>query len=349
MGEVLRVIHQRVDDYFEITDRGSTVPTEIRGGLVSFLTMSYILLVNPNILTAWIDYDPDHLKEDYGKDIATATAITCGLGSILVGVLARMPFAIGPGMGLNTFVAALYSAATSKGDLADAKNTFGVVSATTFVAGVILLVISAANLVSPAVNAMPMTMKTAIMVGIGAFQAFVGMREMGIVVSDSTNLVNLEEFPSFIWQHRGEYNSGYAQLLFVIGLLLTTVLFMKRVKGSILLGIFLVTALSWAMNIGGGKLPVPPVGVPELSHTWATVDFAGWVRNAKKFAPQTFVILLITIFDCGGVLFGIGQLLNLPAKYAAAAEKKRESARVINGSIEQHGTGEDRHAEILPG
>ncbi|KAJ9437120.1 Guanine/hypoxanthine permease PbuG, partial [Diplonema papillatum] len=329
--------------------RAQTPAQEIRGGLVSFLTMSYILLVNPNILTAWIDYDPDHLKEDYGKDIATATAITCGLGSILVGVLARMPFAIGPGMGLNTFVAALYSAATSKGDLADAKNTFGVVSATTFVAGVILLVISAANLVSPAVNAMPMTMKTAIMVGIGAFQAFVGMREMGIVVSDSTNLVNLEEFPSFIWQHRGEYNSGYAQLLFVIGLLLTTVLFMKRVKGSILLGIFLVTALSWAMNIGGGKLPVPPVGVPELSHTWATVDFAGWVRNAKKFAPQTFVILLITIFDCGGVLFGIGQLLNLPAKYAAAAEKKRESARVINGSIEQHGTGEDRHAEILPG
>eukprot|EP01064_Diplonema_japonicum_P026008 TRINITY_DN3742_c0_g1_i3.p1 TRINITY_DN3742_c0_g1~~TRINITY_DN3742_c0_g1_i3.p1 ORF type:complete len:613 (+),score=176.35 TRINITY_DN3742_c0_g1_i3:479-2317(+) len=327
-----------VNGYFRVTKRGSSYLQEVRGGLATFLTMSYILLVNPQILTGWLGapaegaFNLAPLKEEFSKDIATATALTCGIGCILVGVLSNMPFSIGPGMGLNTFVAALLMNVNSKSQLEDAKQVWGEVTATTFFVGVLLVLLSATGLVSPAIAAMPETIKTSIMVGIGAYQAFIGMREMGIVAKSEDEYVTIEDFPSFTWDERQSPISGYAQLLFMLSLILTTVLFMKGVKGSILLGIVFCTGICWSADIGGGSFPAPPVAAPSLKHVFFEVHFASWFTNPGKYIPQAVIILLITIFDCGGVQFGIGKLLDLPKILA----EQEEQARLVNERILQN-------------
>eukprot|EP00755_Sulcionema_specki_P003870 Sspe_Gene.28683::Locus_13152_Transcript_5_5_Confidence_0.500_Length_2263::g.28683::m.28683/K06901/pbuG; putative MFS transporter, AGZA family, xanthine/uracil permease len=328
-----------LDEYFEVTARGSSVLQELRGGLATFLTMSYILLVNPQVLTVWIkppdSPTPDcsneciqqltHLKTEYTRSIATATALCCGFGSILVGVLAKMPFAIGPGMGLNTFVAGLFLSVSSIKDLHDAEATWDQVTSTTFLVGLVLTLLSIAGIVAPAIALMPDTIKTAIMVGIGAYQAFIGFREMAIIKSNGSDLVGLEDLPSCDWDRRGEISSCYAQLLFILCLTLMVVLFMKEVRGSILLGIIVTTALAWAMQVGGGKFPWPPVETPTLSTTLWTVDLKSWFAKSglKKYTPELVAMLLITVFDCGGVQFGIAKLLDLPRRYKEAAMEQR--------------------------
>eukprot|EP01064_Diplonema_japonicum_P026007 TRINITY_DN3742_c0_g1_i2.p1 TRINITY_DN3742_c0_g1~~TRINITY_DN3742_c0_g1_i2.p1 ORF type:complete len:693 (+),score=187.21 TRINITY_DN3742_c0_g1_i2:36-2114(+) len=320
-----------VDRYFEITKRGSSYAGEVRGGLATFLTMSYILLVNPQILTLWLSEFSD-IQNEFSKDIATATALTCGIGCILVGVLSNMPFSIGPGMGLNTFVAALLMNVNSKSQLEDAKQVWGEVTATTFLAGVVLTVLSAVGLVSPAIAAMPETIKTSIMVGIGAYQAFVGMREMGVIAKSESQYVDIEQFPSFVWDERQSPISGYAQLLFMLSLILTTVLFMKGVKGSILLGIVFCTGICWSANIGGGSFPTPPVAKPTFEHTFMKVYFETWFTSGVgTYLPQMVVILLITIFDCGGVQFGIGKLLDLPKIYEEQDMKNKGQGSTLQG------------------
>eukprot|EP01059_Diplonema_ambulator_P012221 TRINITY_DN2244_c0_g1_i2.p1 TRINITY_DN2244_c0_g1~~TRINITY_DN2244_c0_g1_i2.p1 ORF type:complete len:672 (+),score=240.75 TRINITY_DN2244_c0_g1_i2:43-2058(+) len=328
-------ISDAVDGYFEITKRGSSYAQEIRGGVATFLTMSYILLVNPQVLTGWIATDGDgalkSLKDDFSKDIATATAITCCLGCVMVGVLSKMPFAVGPGMGLNTLVAGLLVRVTTEAELDHAKEVWGEVVATTFLTGVVLTLISGVGLVSPAIAAMPDTIKTSIMVGIGAYQAFIGVREMGIIAKSDTDYVTIEDFPSFAWDERQSPTSGYAQLLFVLSLALTTILFLKGVKGSILLGIVFCTAICWIGDIGGSSFPVPPVAVPTFTHTFLKVYFESWFKDAQSFVPRLVVILLITIFDCGGVQFGIGKLLNLP-KIMEEQESRKHNGNIQTGS-----------------
>ena len=329
---IARRVITKISEYFDVTARGSTVLQELRGGVATFLTMSYILLVNPQILTTWIAIDDDpHIKEIYGKGIATATAVTCGFGCILVGVLTNMPFAIGPGMGLNTFVAGLFVKATSLSNLSKAEDTWDKVVTTTFLSGVLLTVLSAVNLVSPTIAAMPETIKQSILVGIGAYQAFIGFREMGIITSDSQNLVQLEPNISFDWDDRKLVNSALSQIFFLIGLILTTILFSKGIKGSILIGIVLCTALSWSMDVGGGELPNPPVAQPEFSKTWMNINFTAWFSE-QKWIPQLVVILLITIFDCGGVQFGIAKVLDLPKRYEEVDEAKRQTLRRIQAA-----------------
>eukprot|EP01060_Flectonema_neradi_P040802 TRINITY_DN9424_c0_g1_i1.p1 TRINITY_DN9424_c0_g1~~TRINITY_DN9424_c0_g1_i1.p1 ORF type:complete len:708 (+),score=126.61 TRINITY_DN9424_c0_g1_i1:45-2168(+) len=325
---LLNRMSKRISAYFDVAARGSSFLQELRGGVATFLTMSYILLVNPQILTTWIDIpdDPTGTKEDYGKGIATATAVTCGFGCILVGILTNMPFAIGPGMGLNTFVAGLLIKATTDANLSTAVDTWDQVVTTTFLSGVLLTILSAVNLVSPTIAAMPETIKQSILVGIGAYQAFIGFREMGIITSDRENLVQLEPNISFKWEDRHLVNSALSQIFFLIGLLLTTVLFSKGVKGSILIGIVLCTGLSWSMSVGGGDVPSPPVASPEFAKTWMNVNFTAWFGN-QKWIPQLVVILLITIFDCGGVQFGIAKVLDLPKRYEEVDEAKREAIR----------------------
>ena len=362
MRGALAAVGRRVDSYFEISDRGSSVAQELRGGFASFLTMSYILLVNPQILTAWLNV-PEHvpkadwlseMKESMSKDIATATAMTCGFGCVLVGLLSNMPFTIGPGMGLNTFVAGLlittYASGDVEGEIASFENahkTWGQVCTVTFLVGALLTVMSAVGLVSPVITNMPETLKTAIMVGIGAYQAFVGFREMGIIKASGLDLVGIESFnnESFSWdeQYRSLPTSAYAQILFIIGLLTTAVLFYRNVKGSILLGIALCTVVGWAGHIGGGKFPLPPVSSPQFSNnTLNTLDFAALFKNGdylKKFLPEIFVIIIITVFDCGGVQFGVAKLLDLPVRYAEAAEARRRKG-ASHASLY---TGQDEH------
>eukprot|EP01059_Diplonema_ambulator_P012220 TRINITY_DN2244_c0_g1_i1.p1 TRINITY_DN2244_c0_g1~~TRINITY_DN2244_c0_g1_i1.p1 ORF type:complete len:656 (+),score=248.00 TRINITY_DN2244_c0_g1_i1:43-2010(+) len=337
-------ISDAVDGYFEITKRGSSYAQEIRGGVATFLTMSYILLVNPQVLTGWIATDGDgalkSLKDDFSKDIATATAITCCLGCVMVGVLSKMPFAVGPGMGLNTLVAGLLVRVTTEAELDHAKEVWGEVVATTFLTGVVLTLISGVGLVSPAIAAMPDTIKTSIMVGIGAYQAFIGVREMGIIAKSDTDYVTIEDFPSFAWDERQSPTSGYAQLLFVISLALTTVFFLKGVKGSILLGIAFCTIVCWCGDIGGSSFPLPPVAAPALANVFLETRFASWFQHAGKYAPQMVIVLLITIFDCGGVQFGIGKLVNLPKIFEELEEQAEEvKARSLESADMQENKG----------
>eukprot|EP01063_Lacrimia_lanifica_P009723 TRINITY_DN1661_c1_g4_i1.p1 TRINITY_DN1661_c1_g4~~TRINITY_DN1661_c1_g4_i1.p1 ORF type:complete len:679 (+),score=262.95 TRINITY_DN1661_c1_g4_i1:73-2109(+) len=344
---------KRVDTYFEITARGSTYAQELRGGLATFLTMSYILLVNPQILTQWLVVDGTHadlsdIKDEFSKSIATSTALVCGLGCIAVGVASRMPFAIGPGMGLNTFVAGLYVRSQTYAGMDAAQKAWGMVATSTFLAGALLAVMSAAGAVSPIITNLPETIKTSIMVGIGAYQAFIGFREMGVLAwSGNDDIIALESAPSFAWGDRDSPTSGYAQVAFLVALLITTTLFAKGVKGSILFGIVFCTAACWAMGVGGGGIPSPPVALPLASnYTFSTMDFNAFFTDGESlqsYLPQVFVILLITIFDCGGVQYGVAKLLDLPARYRADVA----DADTLGGSTQGANTRLVRHASSM--
>lgn len=308
-----------VDAYFEVTRRGSTVAHEVRGGAATFLTMSYILLVNPQILSAWARGAPGELQKEIGADIATATALTCGIGSILAGVLARMPFAIGPGMGLNTLVAGILLLAC-KGDqcnVAAAQESMALAATTTFILGAVVLVLSCVDATRFVLLLLPSTLKTAIMVGIGVFQAFIGLREMHIIQADGASLLKLEQLGygglDFSVGDKFDPASGWAQALFMACLLCMSVLFRRECPGSILIAITCTTALSWIFGIGGGEAVVPFTS-PKLEHTLGKLDMKGWFEphNLYKYGLELLSMFLILIFDVAGVSFGIARAIDLP-------------------------------------
>ncbi|MEE2775194.1 MAG: NCS2 family permease, partial [Acidobacteriota bacterium] len=210
--------------FFRLQEHGTTVAREVRAGLVTFLTMAYILFVNPQILSE---------TGMPARDVAVATALAAALGSAVMGLWARYPFALAPGMGLNAYFA------------------FGVVGAlgiswqvgltAVFLEGVLFVLLAGAGVRRAVLNAVPMSVKRAAMVGIGLFLAFVGLRNGGWVVDDPATLVALGD-PSSV------------EALTAIGCLLVMVaLTLRKVPGAILVGVVLGSGVLWA----GGQAPLP--------------------------------------------------------------------------------------------
>mmetsp|Transcript_124495 Transcript_124495/g.265374 ORF Transcript_124495/g.265374 Transcript_124495/m.265374 type:complete len:580 (-) Transcript_124495:187-1926(-) len=335
-----------IDRYFEITRRGSTLGTEVRGGCVTFVTISYILPVNARILTAWAIGAPDGLHTALLENMATATALTCGVGCILVGFLSGMPFAIGPGMGLNTFAASLYvhACTATTCNVKGSEEIVSLVTTTVFFLGALVTVLSLANATQLVLLVLPSTLKTAIMVGIGALQAFIGFRWMKVIRPDEQGIVKLECIfgaggLDFDFASRGDPASGWSQLLFFFCLMLMSILFRRGVKGSILIGIAVTTLLSWLFGVGGGEA-VLPFDWPSLGVTADRMNFAGWFSPSSlaTYAPELATMFLITVFDVGGVLFGIAKAVDLP--------KARQVVLPAAGDQES-ATVED--TELLPG
>lgn len=209
-----------LDRHFKISQSGSSVGVEIRAGITTFLTMAYILFVNPSILGAAIDV-PD---VNVFPQILTATAIAAAVGTLMMGLLARYPFALAPGMGLNAYFVSVV--------MMEKGVTWQIALGAVFISGILFLLLSLFGLREMIVNAIPLDIKIATAAGIGLFLAFIGCENAGFVVDQPFTLVTL-----------GDLHSAGA-LLAVFGLLITGLLLALKMRGAILIGIVLTAALS---------------------------------------------------------------------------------------------------------
>lgn len=297
-----------LDRFFQISQRGSTISREIRGGLVTFFAMSYILVLNPIILSG-MDSAGGFLGRGAEANIpaiAAGTALIAGLLSILMGVWANFPLALASGMGLNAMVAFTLVAATGL--------TWAEAMGLIVWEGIIILVLVLTGFREAVFRAVPAQMKTAISVGIGLFIALVGLVNAGIVRPGGTPL------------QLGINGSlaGWPALIFVVGLLVTIVLMVRKVRGAILIGILTATVLGIIVqaiaqlgpkseeNPTGWGLTVPaldgsPVSLPDFS-TIGQFDLFGAFGKIGFLAVilLVFSLMLADFFDTMGTMVAIG-------------------------------------------
>ena len=273
-----------LDRFFHITERGSTVNREVRGGLVTFFTMAYIIVLNPLIIGTVPDADGQFLG---GGDVnlplvAAATALVAGVLTIAMGVAANFPLALATGLGLNAFVAFSIASQMSWAD------AMGLV----VIEGLIILVLVLTGLRKAVFHAVPTALKTAISVGIGLFIAFIGLVDAGVVRRnpDAANT------PVPVGFGVGGELEGWPTLVFVVGLLAIIIMMVRRVKGAILIGIVGATALAIVIeaiaDIGPGFTPpdkVNPHGwglnVPALPDS-VVDDPAAWASCVAGALPR---------------------------------------------------------------
>src|SRR5512144_1208696 len=293
----------RVDAFFKISERGSTVEREIRGGLATFFTMAYIVVLNPLI----VGTAPDAAGTVLGiPQVAAATALVAGVMTILMGVVGRYPFAIATGLGLNAFVAVAIAS----------RMTWPEAMGLVVLAGLVLTGFRVAVF-----HAIPAQLKTAISVGIGLFIALVGFVDAGFVRRTATGPVPVQLGVS------GQL-TGWPVAVFVVGLLLTTVLVARRARGAILTGIVVTTALAilvealadvgpsvlgpgrtnpsgWALNVP--RLPDTVVASPDLSLLGRVSPFGGFAEVGVLAAVLlVFTLMLADFFDTMGTIVGVG-------------------------------------------
>ncbi|GAB3169358.1 AGZA family xanthine/uracil permease-like MFS transporter [Micromonospora palomenae] len=299
------------DRFFEISARGSTMSREVRGGLATFFTMAYIVVLNPLILGGAVDGDGKKLSI---PALAAATALVAGLMTMLMGVVGRFPMALAAGLGVNALVA--YEIAP--------EMTWADAMGLVVIEGVIIAVLVLTGLRTAVFRSVPTQLKTAIGVGIGLFLTIIGLVDAGFVrripdVANTTVPVGLGINGKIV---------SWPMLVFVVGLLLTLVLVVRRVRGAILIGILASTVLAiiveavanvgpsfvdgkpnpkgWSLNVP--ELPKQIVDVPDLSLLGNFNVLDSWSR-AGWLVPLMFVFtLLITdFFDTMGTMVAIGQ------------------------------------------
>ncbi|MCW2725997.1 MAG: family permease [Frankiales bacterium] len=298
------------DRYFKITERGSTLQREVRGGFATFFTMAYIVVLNPLIIGTAKDIDGRILGI---PQVAAATCLVAAVMTILMGVIGRYPFALATGLGLNAFVT--FSIA-SKMSWADAMGLV-------VLEGIVITLLVLTGFRTAVFHAIPMQLKTAISVGIGLFIALIGLVDAGFVRRTGAGPVPVQLGAT------GELR-GWPTAVFVIGLLLTAVLVARRTRGAILLGIVLTTVVAIIVeaifNIGpsftpgnpptvndaGWQLNVPTfpkdvVGSPDLSLIGNFSLFGGFAQvGAVAAILLVFTLMLADFFDTMGTVVGVG-------------------------------------------
>ncbi|WP_337004537.1 MULTISPECIES: NCS2 family permease [unclassified Microbacterium] len=304
-----------LDRFFEISKRGSTIGTEIRGGLVTFVTMAYIVILNPIILSGKPDVAGNML--DFNA-VGAATALTAGVMTILFGLVTRLPFGFAAGLGINAFVA--FSVV--------GQVTWPEAMALVMINGVVIVLLAATGLRKAIFDAVPFQLKIAITVGIGLFIAFIGFVNSGFVTATGASS------PPVGLGVNGSV-ATVPSLLFVITLLLTGILVALKIKGGMLIGLIGGTVLAviveaiWhigargfddegnVVNPGGWGLTVPaldgsPVGIPDLSLIGA-VDFGFDLGKVSLVALVmiVFTLLFTNFFDAMGTMTGLAKEANL--------------------------------------
>jgi AGZA family xanthine/uracil permease-like MFS transporter len=269
---------KRFETYFEFARLGTNWRTEILAGVTTFLTMAYIVLVNPAILSAT------------GMPLAAVTAATClsaAFGSILMGVVARYPIALAPGMGLNAY----FTYAVCLKMHIPWQTALGAV----FLSGVLFLALTAVGIRQMILRAIPHELYAAVASGIGLFIAFIGFRNAGLVVGDSATLVTL-----------GNIRNPSAYLA-LIGLILMVALMAKKVRSALLIGVLAITAVAWAMGLTHWAPAAG--GIQSLASTAFQLDIRGALN--KGLLEIVFVFFFVDLFDNLGTLMAVAKRANL--------------------------------------
>ena len=283
-----------LEKFFKLKENGTNVRTEVVAGVTTFMTMAYILAVNPSILSA------------SGMDaqaVLIATAIASFIGTICMALLANYPFALAPGLGLNAYFA--YTVCGSMG------YSWQIALFAVFVEGLIFIVLSFTNVREAIFNAIPLQLKKGVSVGIGLFIAFIGLQNAGIVVNNDSTLVSIVDFTADF------HTSGISALLAVIGIFIIAVLYVKKVKGAILIGIFATWILGIICQLTGLYVVTPDAGYYSLIPAWSSfnlgaissvfgqcfkADFSS--LRAFDFVAIVCAFLFVDIFDTLGTLIG---------------------------------------------
>jgi len=270
-------------DKTSLEKKGTSLRTEIMAGVTTFLAMAYILAVNPGILSA--------AGMDAGS-VFTATALSSAIATFVMGVIANLPFALAPGMGLNAFLA--YTVVLGMG------YSWQWALTAVFVEGVIFILLTFFNIREAIVDSIPPNLKKAIAVGIGMFIAFIGMQNAGIIVDGST-LVDL-----------GNIMVPGPAMCAVIGLVITAVLVSFNVQGALLLGIVITTLIGIPMGVtkyaGGSYLP-PSVAPTLMQFSFGEIFSSG--KGIMDFLVVMFTFLFVDMFDTVGTLIGCATKANL--------------------------------------
>ena len=286
-----------MEKLFHLKENHTDVKTEVMAGITTFMTMAYILAVNPNILSA-AGMD--------AKAVLIATSLAAFVGTMLMAFLANYPFALAPGMGLNAYFA--YTVVLSMG------YSWQMALLAVFVEGIVFIVLSLTNVREAIFNAIPLTLKSAVSVGIGLFVAFVGLQNAKLIVNSDSTLLTYQHF-------KGEtfHSVGIGALLTLVGVLLIAVMLIKNVKGAILYGIILTWVLGIICELTGIYVPDAEVGMysviptafvsfdfSSLGNTFGQVfnlDFTNF--NIGNFIVVMFAFLFVDLFDTLGTLIGV--------------------------------------------
>ena len=296
-----------LEKLFKLKDNGTNARTEILAGVTTFMTMAYILAVNPGIMEA--------AGMDSGA-VFTATAISAALGCFFMAFLANYPFALAPGMGLNAYFA--YTVVLSYG------YSWQTALTAVFIEGIIFILLSATNIREAIFNAIPKNLKSAVSVGIGLYIAFIGLQNANIVIGGSTlvGLYSLDGYNAANGVQASFNNVGITVLLAVIGILVTAVLVLRNVKGNILWGIVITWLLGIVCQFAGIYVPNPELGfynllpdfsagfsIPSIAPIFAKLKFEGIF--SLEFVAVVFAFLFVDLFDTIGTLIGVSSKANM--------------------------------------
>ena len=284
-----------LEKVFKLKENNTNVRTEITAGITTFMTMAYILAVNPSILGA------------SGMDstaVLLATCLASFIGTACMALMANMPFALSAGMGLNAYFT--YTVVQGFG------YSWQVALLAVFIEGIIFILLSLTNIREAIFNAIPLSLKHAVSVGIGLFIAFIGLQNAGITVNNESTLVSIVSFTDNFT------TSGISALLAIIGTFLIAILYIKKVKGSILIGILATWILGIICQLTGLYVPTPDAGYYSLIPTFAMTDFTklgetfGQCFNVDlgsvgivNFIIVIFSFLFVDMFDTLGTLIGV--------------------------------------------
>ena len=286
-----------MEKFFKLKENGTNVKTEILAGVTTFMTMAYILAVNPNILSA---------SGMNSQAVLIATALAAFLGTLFMALFANYPFALAPGMGLNAYFA--YTVCGNMG------YSWQVALFAVFVEGVIFIILSATNVREAIFNAIPASLKAAVSVGIGLFIAFIGLQDAKIVTNNDSTLVSIQSFST------ADRAVVVGAVLALIGVLITAILMVKQVKGNILIGIIVTWVLGMICQAVGIYVPNPDAGMYSLFPSGiVSFDFSpiketffacfdkGALSSIKilDFIVIMFAFLFVDLFDTLGTLIGV--------------------------------------------
>ncbi|PKQ68979.1 guanine permease [Labilibaculum manganireducens] len=275
-----------LDKFFNITGQGSNMKTEIVAGLTTFATMAYILAVNPYFLSV--------AGMDYGA-VMTATALSAVIATLVMALVAKLPFALAPGMGLNAFFA--FTVCGVMG------CSWQLALTAVFAEGIIFLLLTFFNVREAIINSIPTNIKHAISVGIGLFIAFIGLAHKDVAI-----IVQGQGVPV----HLGNLHSAGA-LLCILGIIVIGILLVRNVKGAILIGLLAVTVVGLIPGLDvtslpkdGGLVSLPPSLEPIFFKFVGFEEVLSW-----KFVSILFVFLFVDMFDTVGTLVGVSSKANL--------------------------------------